>query len=87
MDYIYVKYCADAYEVAKDSDALVLVTEWQEFEELDMPALAAMMKQPVFLDGRNFFDPDKLIQAGFIYEGIGRCSQSTQETMMGVVQI
>ena len=84
---IDVKYCADAYEVAKDSDALVLVTEWQEFGELDMPALAAMMKQPVFLDGRNFFDPDKLIQAGFIYEGIGRCSQSTQETMMGVVQI
>ena len=84
---IDIKYCTDAYEVAKDSDALILVTEWQEFEDLDMQALAASMKQPVFLDGRNFFDPDKMIQAGFVYEGIGRCSQRAQETMIGVVQI
>ena len=84
---IAVKYCADAYEVAKDSDALILVTEWQEFEELDMPAVVSLMKQPVFVDGRNLFDPDKMIDDGFIYEGIGRCSRQAQETKIGVFQI
>lgn len=81
-----INYCTDAYEVAKDSDALVLVTEWEEFKDLDMPALASMMNQPIMVDGRNLYDPDEMIQAGFIYEGIGRCSQRTQETRIGIVQ-
>jgi UDPglucose 6-dehydrogenase len=81
-----VNYCADAYEVAKDSDALVLVTEWDEFKELDMPVMASMMNQPIIIDGRNLYDPDEMIQAGFLYEGIGRCSQRTQETRIGIVQ-
>lgn len=81
-----VKYCANAYEVAKDSDAIVLVTEWDEFKELDMSAMASMMNQPIIVDGRNLYDPDEMIQAGFLYEGIGRCSQRTQETRIGIVQ-
>lgn len=81
-----VIYCADAYDVAKDSDALVLVTEWDEFKELDMPAMATMMNQPIIIDGRNLYDPDEMIQAGFLYEGIGRCSQCMQETRIGIVQ-
>ena len=81
-----VNYCADAYEVAKDSDALVLVTEWDEFKELDMPAMASMMNQPIIVDGRNLYDPDEMIQAGFLYEGIGHCSQGAQETRIGIVQ-
>ena len=81
-----VIYCADAYEVAKDSDAIILVTEWDEFKELDMPAMASMMNQPIIVDGRNLYDPDEMIQAGFLYEGIGRCSQRTQETRIGIVQ-
>ncbi|HEY98260.1 MAG TPA: UDP-glucose/GDP-mannose dehydrogenase family protein [Dehalococcoidia bacterium] len=83
---IDVTYCANAYEVAKDSDAIVLVTEWEEFKELDMPAMASMMNQPIIVDGRNLYDPDEMIQAGFLYEGIGRCSQRTQETRIGIVQ-
>lgn len=80
-----INYCADAYEVAKGSDALIIVTEWDEFKELDMRALAAMMKQPVIVDGRNLYDPAEMIQAGFLYEGIGRYSQYTQETRIGIV--
>lgn len=80
-----VTYCADAYEVAQDSDALVLVTEWDEFKELDMPAIAAKMKQPIIIDGRNLYDPDEMIQAGFLYEGIGRCSQRAQEARIGLI--
>jgi UDPglucose 6-dehydrogenase len=81
-----VIYCGDAYEVAKDSDALVLVTEWDEFKTLDMPAIAATMKHPIIIDGWNLYDPDEIIQAGFLYEGIGRCSRRTQEARINVIQ-
>jgi UDPglucose 6-dehydrogenase len=67
-----VCYCSDAYEVAEDSDALILVTEWDEFKELDLPRLRSLMKSPVLLDGRNLYDPEKVMQAGFVYEGMGR---------------
>lgn len=66
-----VTYCADAYEVATGSDALILITEWDEFKELDMEKVASLMNQPVMVDGRNLYDPETMIQAGFIYEGIG----------------
>ncbi len=67
-----VTYCADAYEVAAGSDALILVTEWDEFKELDMRKVASLMNRPVLVDGRNLFDPKEMVQAGFIYDGIGR---------------
>ena len=81
-----VQYCDDAYEVANGSDALVLVTEWDEFKNLDMAAIASSMKHPILIDGRNIYDPDEMIQAGFLYEGIGRCSQRTYETRYSVIQ-
>jgi UDPglucose 6-dehydrogenase len=67
-----VHYCSDVYEVAEDSDALMLVTEWNEFKELDWQRLKSLMKQPVMLDGRNLYNPEEMMQAGFIYEGMGR---------------
>ncbi len=67
-----VTYCADAYEVAHGSDAIVLVTEWDEFRHLDMRKIQSLMRYPLLLDGRNLYDPKKMIDAGFIYEGIGR---------------
>jgi len=67
-----VTYCSDAYEVAKDSEAILLVTEWDEFKKLDMKELASLMKIPFLVDTRNFYDPLELVKAGFVYEGIGR---------------
>ena len=67
-----VTYCADAYEVADGSDALMLVTEWDEFKELDMRRISSSMNYPILIDGRNLYDPEEVIQAGFIYEGVGR---------------
>ncbi len=67
-----VTYCGNAYEVAKGSDALVLVTEWDEFKNLDMRKVSSLMNQPVLIDCRNFYDPEEIIQLGFVYEGIGR---------------
>ena len=67
-----VSCCSDPYELAKGCDALVLVTEWDEFKALDLARLSYLMKQPIIIDGRNVFDPEKMREAGFIYEGIGR---------------
>lgn len=78
-----VTCCTDAYDVAKGADALVLVTEWEEFKGLDMPLLASMMKKPIMVDGRNLYDPEKMGQAGFTYEGIGRGKVKTSITSGG----
>lgn len=67
-----IEYCTDAYRVAEDVDAIILVTEWKEFKNLDFKKLKELMRQPVFLDGRNVYDSDKIKELGFIYAGIGR---------------
>ena len=69
-----VSFCADAYQVAAGSDALLLVTEWDEFKELDMRRLSALMSRPILVDGCNFYHPQQMADAGFIYEGMGRGS-------------
>ncbi|HLG68953.1 MAG TPA: UDP-glucose/GDP-mannose dehydrogenase family protein [Chloroflexota bacterium] len=67
-----VEYCRDAYQVAKDADALMIVTEWNEFKQLDMMRLKAAMRSPVILDGRNIYDGNTLRELGFTYRGTGR---------------
>ena len=62
-------------ELASQSDALVLVTEWPEFADLDYNALAASMSKPVFIDTKNFIDPATLTAAGFNWQGYGRKGQ------------
>jgi UDPglucose 6-dehydrogenase len=69
-----IEYCRNPYEAAQDVDALVLVTEWDEFrpDKLDMKKVQSSMRQPVLLDGRNLYDPLAMKKLGFIYAGIGR---------------
>ncbi len=67
-----VVFCEDPYQVAQDVDALVLVTEWNEFKQLDMGRVKSLMRQPVLLDGRNVYDPKRLAEMGFVYRGMGR---------------
>ncbi len=66
------KICASALEAVDGADAVVLVTEWAEFRDLDWEAVRGRMANPVVLDGRNFLDADALRAAGFTYEGVGR---------------
>jgi UDPglucose 6-dehydrogenase len=80
-----VTYCADAYEVAKGSDALIIVTEWDEFRELDMQVIASLMNRRILIDGRNLYDPDAMIQAGFMYEGIGHRGIPVQVTRSSLI--
>jgi UDPglucose 6-dehydrogenase len=60
------------YELAAGADALVLVTEWNEFKHLDLTRLRLAMRSPVFVDGRNVYEPAAMREAGFQYYGIGR---------------
>ena len=62
----------DAERLADGCDALVLVTEWQQFSTLDYAKMAQLMTHPVVIDGRNFLDPETMVRAGFQYVGIGR---------------
>jgi len=62
----------DAERLADGCDALVLVTEWQQFSTLDYGKMAKLMLHPVMIDGRNFLDPQTMIKAGFQYVGVGR---------------
>jgi UDPglucose 6-dehydrogenase len=63
--------CCDSPEdVADDVDALVLVTEWQEYRELDWEVMASRMRSPLILDGRNALDRERLERFGFRYLGI-----------------
>jgi UDPglucose 6-dehydrogenase len=66
------KVCDSATDALDGADAVVLVTEWPEFRELDWDAAKDSMRQPLVVDGRNFLDGDLLRKAGFTYEGVGR---------------
>jgi UDPglucose 6-dehydrogenase len=72
-----VTLCKTPYEVAEGSDALVLATEWNEFKELDFLRIKASMKNPLIVDGRNLWDPDRLTDMGFTYFGLGRGNHIT----------
>jgi UDPglucose 6-dehydrogenase len=65
-------YCNDVEELADAADALVLVTEWEEFREQNWEQLGKSMRKRLIIDGRNFLPEDQLIEAGFTYRGIGR---------------
>jgi UDPglucose 6-dehydrogenase len=62
----------DPYTLAQGCDALVVMTEWNEFKQLDRPRLRDMMRQPMLYDGRNIYEPDEMLKTGFIYRGVGR---------------
>ena len=72
-----VELGATALEALDGADAVVLVTEWPEFADLDWAAAAESMSRPLIVDGRNFLDPKALRDAGFAYEGIGRAVEDT----------
>ena len=67
-----VEYAADAYDAARGADALVIVTEWNEFRNLDLPRLRKLMRRPVLCDLRNIYDPQEVEAAGLRHIGVGR---------------
>jgi UDPglucose 6-dehydrogenase len=67
-----LSYANSAYEAAKDADALLILTDWQEFADLDLSALHKALRYAIVIDGRNVFDPQVMLQHGFTYLSIGR---------------
>ncbi|MDF1545540.1 MAG: UDP-glucose/GDP-mannose dehydrogenase family protein [bacterium] len=65
-------YCDDAYSAVEGSDLIIIATEWNEFQNLDFDRLKEIVKSPRVLDTRNIFDPRKVTEAGFEYQGSGR---------------
>jgi UDPglucose 6-dehydrogenase len=60
------------YDMVEGSDALVVITEWNEFKQLDLERIHTLMKTPILFDGRNVYDPEEVRSLGFSYQGVGR---------------
>ncbi len=69
-----VEFCTDPYEAATGVDAVLLLTEWNEFKGLDFERVHSSMAQPFLFDGRNLYDPEEMTRLGFKYRSIGRPS-------------
>ena len=70
--YPQITYVASTEDAAKGADALIIMTEWNEFRNLDLNYLKSVMKNPIMIDSRNIYDPQKVQAVGFIYDCIGR---------------
>lgn len=64
--------CANAYDLAEGADAIVLAAPWNEFKQLDLTRIRDTMAQPIIVDGKNIYDPDKMKEMGFKYRSVGR---------------
>lgn len=67
-----IEYCENINTTVKDADLLIIVTEWNEFKEMDLLKIKKLMKQYIILDARNIYQPDEVRDLGFIYQGVGR---------------
>ncbi len=67
-----IEYCRDPYQAAEGAEALVILTEWNEFKEMDLDRLKKLLHQPIIIDGRNIYDPERMAEAGFTYRSVGR---------------
>jgi UDPglucose 6-dehydrogenase len=80
-----VRMAASAYDAAHDADALLILTEWEEFAALDLKRLRAELKYPIVIDGRNLYDPEVMSANGFTYYSVGR-SAATPESVLSPTQ-
>ncbi|NPA26652.1 MAG: UDP-glucose/GDP-mannose dehydrogenase family protein, partial [Chloroflexi bacterium] len=67
-----VEMMPDPYTLAEGAHALIVVTDWNEFKQLDLKRIRDLMRTPVLFDGRNIYDPETMWEMGFVYRGVGR---------------
>ena len=67
-----INYTEDAYDACRDADAVILLTEWNQYRALDLDQLKSIMRGDVFIDLRNVYLPEQVIRKGFTYTGVGR---------------
>ena len=66
------RFCKDAYEAAQGTDAVLLLTDWNEFKQIDFSKLKSLVREAVVIDGRNMYDAREMAEKGFAYHGMGR---------------
>ncbi|MBL0059380.1 MAG: UDP-glucose/GDP-mannose dehydrogenase family protein [Elusimicrobia bacterium] len=71
-----VRFCRDPYDAARGADAVLLATEWKEFRDVNLAKVKSLLRTPVFLDGRNLYDPAVVSALGFQYHSVGRSAPS-----------
>ncbi len=69
-----IAYAASPYEAARNADALLILTEWEEFANLDLKRMREELKYPIVIDGRNLYDPEAMAAQGFTYFSVGRAA-------------
>jgi len=74
-----VEYCKNAYAAAEGCHGLMLLTEWNEFRQLDLVRLKGVMREPVFIDCRNVYRPERMFELGFRYRSFGRGVERTRQ--------
>jgi UDPglucose 6-dehydrogenase len=65
-------YAGDLYEASKDADAVLILTDWKEFADIDLVRLNKSVKFPIVIDGRNLYQPQQMLDHGFTYVSMGR---------------
>jgi UDPglucose 6-dehydrogenase len=79
-----VEYASGPYEAATGADALLILTEWEEFSSLDLQRLRQLLKYPIVIDGRNLYDPAAMSAHGFSYYSVGRPAALTEDLPAGI---
>ena len=79
-----VEFVGDPYEAASGGDALLILTEWEEFAALDLVRLRKLLKYPIVIDGRNLYDPAVMARHGFTYYSVGRPAALTEDLPAGL---
>jgi len=74
-----VEYAATPYDAARGADALLILTEWEEYAQLDLARLARELKYPIVVDGRNLYEGSAMTQHGFTYYSVGRPTAAPEE--------
>lgn len=75
-----IEWCENSYDAAKNADALVIITEWNEFRALSISRLSELMKTKCMIDLRNIYNPDELRERGFLYVSVGRPAVRPEES-------
>ncbi len=78
--------CRDAYQTAEGADAIVLVTEWNQFRNLDLEQIRAKVKSPIFIDLRNVYEPQRMAEQGFYYVSVGRKTVGTHPSKQATTE-
>lgn len=68
----FLNLAEDPYDLARGCDAMIVMTPWNEFKQLDLERVHSLMKEPIIIDGRNIYDPEHMKSFGFTYRGVGR---------------